>query len=363
VTRGQLKGEGPGARSSPGALAVLAARAALFVTVLIAGSAAGGTPAGGPVALPGEPGQEPVTPIPPPPAEDPLKVRLGEQLFRDPRLSRGHTRSCVSCHDLDSNGASRAALDSAIDGRPLSFNTPSIFNAALSFRFGWEGRYSTLEQQVAVSITGGGMGSPLDEVLAQLSADPQTGQQFQAAYGHGPDSASLIDAIASFVRSLTTPGSRFDLWLQGDSQALVARELEGYQLFKQLGCSACHQGVNFGGNLFERHGIFHPLARRDPVILRVPSLRNVAATPPYFHDGSAGSLPQAVRQMACAQLDENLTDAQVGQIVAFLATLNGQYRGRPIEVAPAALRDSVNPSQTASPCASAPAVAGVDHTD
>lgn len=274
--------------------------------------------------------EEPITPIPQPPPADPLQVRLGERLFKDPRLSRGSVRSCSTCHDLRTNGASRSISDQALDGSPMAFNTSTVFNAALSFRLGWEGRYRTLEQQTASLIEGPGMGSSMKDVVAKLRADPAMQEQFMAAYGHGPDAASVTGAIATFERSLLTPGSRFDRWLEGDAKALTARELAGYHLFKSLGCIACHQGVNVGGNLFERHGIFHPLARPDPVLLRVPSLRNIAATPPYFHDGSAPTLQDAVRKMARAQLDDSLTDAQVQQIVAFLKTLSGEYRGRTI---------------------------------
>jgi len=153
------------------------------------------------------------------------------------------------------------------------------------------------------------------------------------AYSHEPDRASLLDAIATYERSLLTPGSRFDRWLGGDTAALSAEEQDGYQLFKSLGCVSCHQGVNIGGNLFERHGIFHPLASPKPEILRVPSLRNVATTPPYFHDGSALTLHEAVRQMATAQLDQTLSDQQIEAIVAFLQTLTGTYRGAPVVAA------------------------------
>jgi cytochrome c peroxidase len=139
-----------------------------------------------------------------------------------------------------------------------------------------------------------------------------------------------LDAIATYVRSLLTPGSRFDLWLGGDAAALTAEELNGYRLFKSLGCISCHQGVNIGGNLYQRHGIFHPLAAPKPEILRVPSLRNVATTAPYFHDGSAPTLGDAVRKMAAAQLDQDLSDSQSEAIVAFLRTLTGTYRGVPV---------------------------------
>jgi cytochrome c peroxidase len=122
--------------------------------------------------------------------------------------------------------------------------------------------------------------------------------------------------------------------LAGDAAALSTDELGGYRLFKSLGCVSCHQGVNIGGNLFERHGIFHPLASPQPEILRVPSLRNVATTAPYFHDGSAQTLDDAVRKMGLAQLNSTLTDQQVNAIVAYLRTLTGKYRGVPVGTPP-----------------------------
>src|SRR6516225_8691395 len=178
------------------------------------------------------------------------------------------------------------------------------------------------------------MGTSVEEVVGRLSADPETRRQFSEAYSHGPDRASLLDAIGTYERSLLTPGSRFDRWLGGDAAALSIEEQNGYQLFKSLGCVSCHQGVNVGGNLFQRHGIFHPLASPKPEMLRVPSLRNVAITPPYFHDGSAPTLDEAVRRMAAAQLDRALSDQQVEAIVAFLSTLTGTYRGTSLVVAP-----------------------------
>jgi cytochrome c peroxidase len=217
----------------------------------------------------------------------------------------------------------------------MPFNTPTIFNAALSFRLNWEGNFRTLEEQAESSLeNAANLATNANQVLNKLGADPQVVRQFTQAYGHPPDRASLLDAIATYERSLVTPGSRFDRWLEGDPAALSAEEQKGYQLFKSLGCVSCHQGVNVGGNLFERHGIFHPLAPSKPEILRVPSLHNVATTPPYFHDGSAPTLRDAVRKMAFAQLDARLSDEQVEAIVAFLNTLTGTYRGVPVTAAP-----------------------------
>jgi len=277
------------------------------------------------------PSEEPIAPIPAPPPADPLKLLLGERLFEDPRLSRGNVRSCLTCHDIRNNGKSGKAPPISLDGTPLPNETLTVFNAALSFRLSWQGRYRTLESQIIASLVNPRlMGTNMDEIIGKLRLDPGTVSQFENAFGHGPDASSLLDAIATFERSLLTPGSRFDGWLSGDKAALSEQELAGYHLFKSLGCIACHQGVNVGGNLFERHGIFRPPERGEPELLRVPSLRNVATTAPYFHDGSAASLPEAVRKMGRAQLNMSLADPQVEAIVAFLGTLTGNYRGRPV---------------------------------
>jgi cytochrome c peroxidase len=279
--------------------------------------------------------EEPITPIPEPPATDPLKVKLGERLFGDPRLSHDNSRSCSSCHDLGTNGASTKSRDVGLDGSSLPLNTPTIFNAALSFRFGWEGKMRSLVSDFKVALQSPQiMGSSVSELEEKLAADPSMRRQFAAAYGSGPNDSNIVDAITSFERTLLTPGSRFDRWLAGDAAALSTEELEGYRLFKSLGCVSCHQGVNVGSNLFERHGIFHPLASPQPEILRVPGLRNVATTAPYFHDGSAQTLDDAVRKMGLAQLNSTLTDQQVKAIVAYLQTLTGNYRGAPVGAPP-----------------------------
>jgi cytochrome c peroxidase len=278
---------------------------------------------------------EPITPVPPAPAADPLKLALGERLFEDPRLSHNNQRSCLSCHDTHTNGADANRRDTAPDGSELELNTSTVFNAALSFRLNWEGSFPTLEAQAEASLGNPTiMGTSLDKVIARLGADPDMSRRFRDAYGHAADRTSLLDGIATYERSLLTPGSRFDRWLDGDRAALSAQEQHGYQVFKSLGCVSCHQGANVGGNLFQRHGIFHPLAAPKPEILRVPGLRNVATTPPYFHDGSAPTLEDAVRRMGAAQLNWSLSDQEVKSIVAFLRTLTGTYRGRVVGASP-----------------------------
>jgi cytochrome c peroxidase len=299
----------------------------LALLLVLASGAAAQAPISEPSAAKSLADQEPITPIPPPPAAEPQKLALGERLFGDHRLSADGKLACSSCHDLGTNGAGGGQIVTH-DGSKPAFDTLTVFNAALNFRLNWEGNFRDLGVQAESSLESPvNMRTSVDEVLRKLNADPQMVQQFRAAYGRAPDRTSFLDALVTFERSLLTPGSQFDRWLGGDASALSPLELGGYQLFKSLGCSSCHQGVNIGGNLFERQGVFRPLVPGKPEIVRVPSLRNIATTPPYFHDGSAPTLEEAVRKMAAAQLDRTLTDQQVGSLVAFLKTLTGTYRG------------------------------------
>jgi cytochrome c peroxidase len=272
---------------------------------------------------------EPITPIPPPPRQVPARVRLGEILFADPRLSGSGTRACSSCHDLATSGADGRRRGLSPEGTDLRTNTLTVFNSALSFRKNWTGDRRSLEDQAMASIVSPGiMAGDLDVVVKRLRADPALTEGFIRAYGGPPDQTRVVDALAAFERTLVTPNSRFDAWLDGDDAALSASELQGYRLFKSIGCVSCHQGVNMGGNVFQLSGVFHPVTGTKAIRVRVPSLRNVAATAPYFHDGSAPTLEAAIRTMGRAQLDRTLTPAEIAQIAAFLRAQNGQYRGR-----------------------------------
>jgi cytochrome c peroxidase len=283
--------------------------------------------------LPGK--HEPITPIPPPPAADPQKVALGESLFEDRRLSRNQNIACVSCHDVRTSGANSQPRGPSFGRIGGSLNAPTVFNAALDFRLNWEGDVRSLEDQAALAFSDDrSLGQDIDADIRRLTKDPDMVRRFYAAYGHKPDRDSLLNAIATFERSLVTPDSPFDRWLRGDTNALSPQAVEGYGLFKSFGCVSCHQGANVGGNLFEESGIFHMLASPQPQVFRVPSLRNVAVTAPYFHDGSAPTLPDAVRRMGYAQLDRKLSDDQVDQIVAFLQSLTGVYHGKTLTPPP-----------------------------
>jgi cytochrome c peroxidase len=304
---------------------------------------------------PAPPGPEPISPIAKAEVTDVAKLALGERLFHDRRLSRGNVVACDSCHILDQTGDDRVERSIGLDGRPLDFNTPTIFNAALNFRLNWRGNFRAIEEQnEAVLLDPRIMGTSWDELLAKLRTDPDYETQFAAVYGTLPERASVLDALAVFQRSLVTPNARFDRYLRGEPDAITADEERGYRLFKAHGCAACHQGRNVGGNLFQKFGIFSdPLAagsdvtdadlgrftitRRDAdrQVFRVPSLRNVAVSAPYFHDGRTPSLAKAVEIMARTQLDRELAKQDIDFIVAFLGTLTGEYRGRPLQSAAA----------------------------
>ena len=263
------------------------------------------------------------------PAVDPAKVTLGKVLFHDPRLSGDGKRSCATCHDTLSNGASGVRFNSSPSGEPLQFNTPTVFNATLNFRFNWEGNFSILQDHARSLIRNPDvMGGEMNKVVQILGSDPAIRELAKGAYGATLDENNLVDALATYQRSLVLVDSPFDRWLSGDKNALTEEQVRGYRRFREIGCATCHQGRNVGGNLYQRHGIFHPLASPDPPRVRVPSLRTVYYTPPYFHDGSAETLDQAIRAMGRAQLDVALDDSDVKSIEAFLKSLAGTYEGK-----------------------------------
>jgi cytochrome c peroxidase len=227
-------------------------------------------------------------------------------------------------------------------------NAPTIFNAGLNFKQFWDGRAVTLEDQIdGPTHASFEMGSNWPEIIKKLSKSPEYVVAFNESYADGIKSDTIKEAIATFERSLITPNSRFDRFLRGDHGSLTDEEKDGYRLFKSYGCASCHQGVNAGGNIFQKFGVmgdyfadrgkvttadlgrFNATGdRADLHVFKVPSLRNVALTPPYFHDGSASTLTEAVEVMSKYQLGRRLPPEDVARIVAFLKTLSGEYKGK-----------------------------------
>jgi len=293
---------------------------------------------------------EPLEPLPPVPQQDPLRVELGRQLFNEPRLSINNTLSCASCHQLQNGGADNRAFSIGFNGQPVPINTPSVFNASLNFRQFWNGRTDTLESQVhEVVKSPSEMGSNWAHVVEVLSADPKYRRAFADAYPDGVTVNTVQNALASYERTLLSSNSRFDQYLLGDTDILTTEEKYGYQRFKDYGCIACHQGVNIGGNMFQKLGVMgdyfkdrgHPvesdlgryLVTRDDEdrnVFKVPSLRNVAVTAPYFHDASASTLEEAVDVMFKYQLGRIPSVEDKTLIVQFLKTLTGEWEGKPL---------------------------------
>jgi cytochrome c peroxidase len=287
-----------------------------------------------------------VQPLPDALPVDRHKVALGMRLFHDPRLSADNTISCASCHSLATGGADGRKLSLGVGSAHGAVNAPTVFNAALNHAQFWDGRAATLADQA-----GGPPFNPVemastswDQIVGKLKQDPAFTRDFVSVYPDGWSGKNIQDAIAEFEKTLLTP-SRFDAYLRGNLHALNSDELRGYQLFKEKGCTSCHVGKNLGGQSFEYMGRAADwFASRDTALapadngranvthdpldvhaFKVPGLRNVELTAPYFHDGSVTDLGQAVRDMAKYQLGFTLSESDANAIVAFLKSLTGTY--------------------------------------
>lgn len=288
---------------------------------------------------------EPIFPLPLNIPGDREKIILGRRLFEDKRLSKNQTISCASCHQLNHGGSDGRTRSIGVNGTPGEINAPTVFNSGFNFRQFWNGRAKTLEEQVDGPIQHPKeMGDKWDNVIAKISADKNYSTSFSQIYKNGITKENIKDAIASFEKSLVTINSRFDQYLRGNKTAINDMEKSGYQRFKSFGCIACHQGMNVGGNMFQTMGVMgnYFKDRATPItdadlgrytvtkdeldkhVFRVPSLRNVELTSPYFHDGSAKTLEAAVGIMAKYQLGRTLSKDDVKSIVAFLKTLTGE---------------------------------------
>lgn len=270
----------------------------------------------------------------------PQKVALGKRLYLDTRLSQDETISCNSCHNLKTFGVDNEPTSPGHKGQRGGRNSPSSFNAALHATQFWDGRAANVEKQALGPILNPGeMAMPSESVVIErLKKDKTYPAEFAAAFPGEKDAvtyANVGNAIGAFERTLITP-SRFDDFLKGDDNAITPEEKKGAQLFVQTGCTACHNGATVGGMMFQKLGLVKPYPTKDmgrfevtkneadKMMFKVPSLRNVAKTGPYFHDGSVKTLEEAVSKMAEYQLGRQLTPEQVKEIVTFLNALTAK---------------------------------------
>jgi cytochrome c peroxidase len=286
------------------------------------------------------PSNEPIQPIEPARITNPAKVELGKQLYFDPRLSKSGFISCNSCHNLSMGGTDNLPTSIGHNWQQGPINSPTVLNSSLNLAQFWDGRAADLKEQA-----GGPIANPMEmgftHTLAVdvLESIPQYKEAFKKVYGKNSiDIDQVTDAIAAFEETLVTPNSRFDKWLKGDKKALTKDELAGYKLFKEVGCTACHNGSAVGGNSFQKMGLVEPYSTQNPaegvagltgndadrMKFKVPTLRNVELTYPYFHDGAYWNLEEAVDVMARLQLGRKLEKKQIDQITAFLKTLTGE---------------------------------------
>lgn len=284
--------------------------------------------------------QEPVQPLPAVKTIEPAKIELGKKLFFDPRLSKSGFISCNSCHNLSMGGSDNLKTSIGDRWQKGPINSPTVLNSSLNLAQFWDGRAKDLQEQAGGPIANPGeMAFTHALAVDLLRSIPQYVAEFKKVFGHDKLSIEEVtSAIAAFEETLTTPNARFDQWLKGDKKAIDAQELRGYQLFKNAGCVACHNGPNLGGSSFQRMGVVEPYKTANPAEgrfavtgkdadrfnFKVPTLRNVELTYPYFHDGAADTLAQAVDTMGRLQLGRTFSDAENADIVAFLKTLTGE---------------------------------------
>ena len=292
-------------------------------------------------------GEEPIEPIPLTADLDEQKVALGNKLFHEPRLSHNDTISCATCHELTKAGIDQRVFPIGINNQEGFLNAPTVLNNSFHFRQFWDGRARTLKEQIDGPIHASHeMASSWPEIVGKLKRSPEYVSIFKQLYSDEITGDHIKDAIATFEHSLYTPNSRFDKFLRGEDDALTADEKEGYRRFKAYGCVSCHQGVLLGGNMFQKFGVFGDyfqdrgniteadLGRfnvtgqeEDRYAFKVPSLRNIELTAPYFHDGSAETLDEAVKVMTKYQLGRQVRQRDIDLIIRFLTTLTGEFEG------------------------------------
>jgi len=284
--------------------------------------------------------QEPIQPIEPVKQINLAMAELGMKLYFDPRLSKSGFISCNSCHNLSMGGTDNLKTSIGDHWQQGPINAPTVLNSSMNVAQFWDGRAADLKAQAGGPIANPGeMGFTHKLAVDVLASIPEYVREFKLAFGSdGIDIDKVTDAIAEFEKTLVTPNSRFDQWLLGDKDAITAEELAGYKLFKSSGCVACHNGPAVGGNSFQKMGVVEPYHATstaqgrsavtgkdaDRFMFKVPTLRNVELTYPYFHDGEANTLTEAVDVMGRLQLGKKFSDKENAQIVAFLKTLTGE---------------------------------------
>lgn len=304
----------------------------LAVTVAIAGLI--------PMAAFAESAGEPIQPIKAAKPSNPKLVELGKKLYFDPRLSKSGFISCNSCHNLSMGGTDNLRTSIGHNWSKGPINSPTVLNSSLNLAQFWDGRAPDLKAQAAGPIANPGeMAFTHELAVDMLKSIPGYVSEFKSAFNHNKLTIEEVTlAIAAFEETLVTPNSRFDKWLQGDKKALTPRELAGYKLFKDSGCIACHNGPAVGGNSFQKMGLVEPYKAEsdaqgrvavtgkdsDRFNFKVPTLRNVELTYPYFHDGGAATLTEAVDIMGRLQLGKKFSKEENANIVAFLKTLTGE---------------------------------------
>lgn len=282
---------------------------------------------------------EPIQPIKPPTGVNPDMAELGKKLYFDPRLSKSGFISCNSCHNLSMGGTDNIPTSIGDKWQEGPINAPTVLNSSLNLAQFWDGRAADLRTQAGGPIANPvEMGSSHTLAVGLLETIPGYVREFKKVFNKSKiDIDQVTMAIAEFEKTLVTPNSRFDQWLLGNAKALSKEELAGYQLFKNSGCVACHNGEAAGGNSFQKMGLMEPyqtanLAEGRAAVtgedaerfnFKVPTLRNVELTYPYFHDGAANTLSEAVDIMGRLQLGKKFTREENASIVAFLKTLTG----------------------------------------
>ena len=304
--------------------------------------------------------QEPITPITPVQDINLAQVELGKKLFFDPRLSKSGFISCNSCHNLSMGGSDNLTSSIGHNWQQGPINAPTVLNSSMSVAQFWDGRAADLQEQAGGPIANPGeMAFTHTLAIDVLASIPQYRVEFAQTFGTDTiDIEKVTRAIAEFEKTLVTPNSRFDRWLLGEENTITVQELAGYQLFKNSGCVACHNGPAVGGTSFQKMGVVEPYATSneaeglagvtgkdaDRFKFKVPTLRNVELTYPYFHDGASDTLTDAVDIMGRLQLGRHFSDQENSEIVAFLKTLTGDQPSFSLPMLPPSADQTLRPT-------------------